>query len=133
MRIRRRLSVQDAIARHETIEDAESLASIDRPPEEDLPPAKVYHPGSPHVLALLAPASIFGVLARLGLLALTTYEGQSIFPLAYVQALGCLVMGFGLGLKSPLGRLYVISFATPAFRPEVSLQLRPSVHRADHG
>lgn len=125
--------MQDAIARHETIEDAESLASVDLPPEEGLPLAKVYHPGSPHVLALLAPASIFGVLARLGLLALTTYEGRSIFPLAYVQAIGCLIMGFGLGLKNPLGRLCVLSFAMPVFRlVYLSSQLRSSVHGADH-
>ncbi|KAF8341444.1 uncharacterized protein EI90DRAFT_3143730 [Cantharellus anzutake] len=36
---------------------------------------------------------MFGTLARLGLDALTSYEGQSVFPLAWVQATGCLVMG----------------------------------------
>jgi fluoride exporter len=100
-----RNSIGSALARHETIDDAESLASIDRPPEVHLQPSKVYHPFSLPVLALLAPASMFGVLARLGLLALMTYDGRSIFPLAYVQAGGCLIMGFGLGLKQSLGRL----------------------------
>ena len=61
-----------------------------------------------HVLALLIPSSTFGVLARLGLLALGTYDGNSIFPLIYVQAVGCLIMGFAVGLKEPLSRLYVL-------------------------
>ncbi|KII95132.1 hypothetical protein PLICRDRAFT_99062 [Plicaturopsis crispa FD-325 SS-3] len=52
------------------------------------------------------PASIFGVLARLGLLALTSYDGEAIFPLVYVQALGCFIMGAGLGLKEPIGNFY---------------------------
>ncbi|KIJ70027.1 hypothetical protein HYDPIDRAFT_171942 [Hydnomerulius pinastri MD-312] len=52
------------------------------------------------------PASIFGVLARLGLQALVTYSGESIFPLAYVQATGCFIMGIGLGMKTPFGRFY---------------------------
>lgn len=99
--------VGSALAHHEAVEDATSLASIDRPPsaQEGLPPSKIYHPLSLHVLALLMPASVFGVLARLGLQALVTYDGQSIFPLAYVQGMGCLIMGFGLGLKEPFGRL----------------------------
>ncbi|EGO01949.1 hypothetical protein SERLA73DRAFT_120601 [Serpula lacrymans var. lacrymans S7.3] len=52
------------------------------------------------------PASIFGVLARLGLQALVTYDGQSVFPLAYIQATGCFIMGVGLALKEPFGRFY---------------------------
>jgi len=80
--------------------------TIDYPPSiEGTTPSNVYHPLSVPVLALLMPASILGVLARLGLQALTTYDGRSIFPLAYVQATGCLVMGFGLALKEPFGRL----------------------------
>jgi fluoride exporter len=86
----------------------EDRPSIDNPPiTKDAPPSKVYHPFSPSVLALLMPASILGVLARLGLQALATYDGRSIYPLAYVQAVGCLVMGFGLALKEPFGRLLV--------------------------
>ncbi|KIK68076.1 hypothetical protein GYMLUDRAFT_36907 [Collybiopsis luxurians FD-317 M1] len=52
------------------------------------------------------PASIFGVLARVGLIALGTYEGQAIFPLAYVQGLGCFLMGYFLYLKEPMGKFY---------------------------
>jgi CrcB protein len=104
MPVHRQLSVRASLARHEHVEDAQSLASIDRPPEEELPLQQIYHPLSLHVLALLAPASILGLLARLGLLALTTYDGQSIFPLAYVQSVGCLLMGIGIGLKEPIGR-----------------------------
>jgi len=66
---------------------------------------KIYQPFSIPVVALLIPSSILGVLARLGLLAMTSYDGESIFPLAYVQALGCLIMGFGLRLKEPIGQL----------------------------
>ena len=66
-------------------------------------PPRVYHPFSPAVVALLMPASVFGVLARLGLQALGTYDGRSIFPLAYPQAVGCLVMGITLPLKDIIG------------------------------
>ena len=71
------------------------------------PPPKLFHPLSWEILALLMSASVFGVLARLGLDALTSYEGQSIFPLAYVQGVGCLVMGFCLALKVPISKWYV--------------------------
>lgn len=66
------------------------------------PPLQLFHPLHWEILALLMPASVFGVLARLGLSALTSYEGESIFPLAYVQSVGCLVMGFCLALKAPI-------------------------------
>ncbi|OCH92943.1 hypothetical protein OBBRIDRAFT_824445 [Obba rivulosa] len=103
-----RSDVGSALARHASISDAASLASIDRPPDEEdkLPKSKVYHPLSFPVLMLLAPASIFGVLARLGLQALVDYDGHSIFPLAWIQATGCLVMGFCLEFKEPLGQFY---------------------------
>lgn len=99
--------VGDVLAQREVIEEASSLASIDRPPSEldNIPAPKVYHPFSLPVLALLAPASIFGTLARLGLSALVTYDGQSIFSLAYAQTIGCFIMGFALELKEPLGDL----------------------------
>lgn len=110
----RRSDVGSIIAHHETIDHACSLASIDRPPSEaeELPPAKIYRPLSIHVLALLMPASILGVLARLGLEALTTYDGQAIFPLAYVQATGCFIMGIALRMKAPFGNLYAFPFFT---------------------
>ena len=103
----RRSDVGTVLARHSSVRDADSLASIDRPPseEEELPPSKIYKPLSFPVIALLMPASIFGVLARLGLQAITTYDGKEIFPLAWVQGIGCLIMGFALGLKEPIGQL----------------------------
>ena len=75
--------------------------------EEGIPLSKIYEPLSFPVIALLMAPAVFGVLARLGLVALATYNGESVFPLAYVQALGCLIMGFCLRLKEPLGQLYV--------------------------
>lgn len=99
--------VESALERHGSLSSAESLASIDRPPSREekvtAPAARVYHPFHPEVLALLAPAAVFGLLARLGLQALVKYDGESIFPLAYVQSIGCLIMGFTLRLKDPLG------------------------------
>ncbi|TFK23234.1 hypothetical protein FA15DRAFT_687942 [Coprinopsis marcescibilis] len=55
---------------------------------------------------VLTPASILGLLARLGLQALGSFDGQSVFPLLYVQGLGCFVMGICLRLKEPLGQFY---------------------------
>ena len=75
--------------------------------EEGIPLSKIYEPLSFPVIALLMAPAVFGVLARLGLVALATYNGESVFPLAYVQALGCLIMGICLRLKDPLGQLYV--------------------------
>lgn len=85
--------------------DARSVASIELPTSSMLPQAsaeKTYHPFSFAVIAPLMPASVFGVLARLGLDGLATYDGRSIFPLAYAQALGCLIMGICLPLKDPI-------------------------------
>ncbi|KAN0131423.1 CrcB-like domain containing protein [Lactarius tabidus] len=89
--------------------DARSLASTELPVTHADPPAitgKTYDPLSLAVIAPLMPASIFGVLARLGLEGLATYDGRSIFPLAYPQALGCLVMGICLPLKDPISSYY---------------------------
>lgn len=95
--------------------NAESLASINGPPSEsevergsiqgDFPPSKVYTAFSIPVLSSLAPASVLGALARLGLESITTYDGRAIFPLAWAQAAGCLIMGFALGLKDQIGGL----------------------------
>ncbi len=49
------------------------------------------------VLGLVALASIWGTLAREGLVALNTYDGQSVAPLVWAQAVGCLVMGLAVG------------------------------------
>jgi hypothetical protein len=95
------------LVHHQIGAEAKSLASIDRPPVGPDPitqaVSRVYHPFSPEVIALLMPASVFGVLARLGLQALGTYDGKSIFPLAYAQGLGCLIMGIALPLKDAIG------------------------------
>jgi fluoride exporter len=82
-----------------------SGANSHSPVEEKIQPrphVPTFHPLSPEVLILLMPAAVFGTLARLGLFALTTYPGESIFPLAYVQGVGCLIMGFCLELKEPI-------------------------------
>lgn len=68
-------------------------------------PPKTYHPLSLEVLLLLMPAAVFGTLARLGIDALVSYPGESIFPLAYVQGVGCLIMGFCLQLKGSISDL----------------------------
>lgn len=98
----------------EDLDGTQQAERIERPPsvEEGIRPSKVYQPLSFPVLVLLMPASVFGVLARLGIVALMTYGGDSVFPLAYVQALGCLVMGFAVRLKEPIGQLYVSIGAT---------------------
>jgi len=89
------------------VEDTYRAETIDRPPNEDqaIQTVKVYRPYDLPVLLILAPFSIFGVLARLGLVALASFDGASVFPLLYAQALGCLVMGIALSLKEPLGKL----------------------------
>lgn len=88
-------------------EDARSLAHISLPPSKEqlTEPTQVYSPFSPEIIALLMPGSVFGVLARLGLEALTNYDGAAIFPLAWVQAIGCFVMGFAVSLKGEIGDL----------------------------
>lgn len=88
--------------------DAKSLASIELPITHVVPSAsagKTYHPLSLAIIVPLMPASVFGVLARLGLQGLATYDGRSIFPLAYAQALGCFIMGICLPLKDPISSL----------------------------
>lgn len=42
----------------------------------------------------IALGSVWGTLLRLGLVGLNTYSGQSIQPLIWAQAVGCLVMGW---------------------------------------
>ncbi|RDB22475.1 Fluoride export protein 1 [Hypsizygus marmoreus] len=97
-------SLQEAQERDDTL----SVETVERPPSDisERQTSKPPNPLSIHVLALLIPASAFGLLARLGLDALATYDGNSIFPLAYAQAVGCLVMGFAVGLKEPFGNFY---------------------------
>lgn len=93
------------------IGDADDNATLQAETVERLPGGEegipLYGPLSFPVVVLLMPASVFGVLARLGLVALMSYDNHSVFPLAYAQAVGCLVMGFTLELKEPMGQLYV--------------------------
>jgi CrcB protein len=126
--------VGSVLARHQSVDDAQYLATIDRTPGRDvkLSTSKIYHPLSLPVLALLMPASMFGVLARLGLQALMTYAGQSIFSLAYVQATGCFIMGLGLGMKEPFGNLYVPPMVWVDIAHPHIMQLRAFIHRHDY-
>ncbi|KAF6762303.1 CrcB-like protein-domain-containing protein [Ephemerocybe angulata] len=100
--------LEDQAAEVVDAEETHRAETIDRPPDEDqdIRKSKVYKPYDLAVVLILAPASILGVLGRLGTSSLTTYDGSSVFALAYVQGIGCLVMGFGLSLKEPLGRYY---------------------------
>lgn len=89
--------------------EAEQLPS---PPGDPTPsagirsPSKHSHPFSPHVIALIAPFAMLGLLARLGLEALTgNYAGKSVFNLAWVQGMGCFIMGLAVGLREPISQL----------------------------
>jgi len=62
-------------------------------------------PTSFEALTLLIPGTILGLLARLGIWHLDNYPDAAIFSLAWVQALGCLVMGAALGQKITLTNL----------------------------
>ena len=65
---------------------------VSEPPEDrkELSPPGIL---SWEAIALLAPFGILGLLARLGITAIATYRNQAIFSLAWVQAVGCFVMG----------------------------------------
>jgi hypothetical protein len=58
-------------------------------------------------LSLLAFFSLWGLLTREGLVALNTYHGQSIQPLIWAQAIGCLVMGWAIANKGAVDRVCV--------------------------
>ncbi|SAM81463.1 uncharacterized protein UBRO_02946 [Ustilago bromivora] len=49
------------------------------------------------ILGLLTFAAIWGTLAREGLVALNTYDGESVASLVWAQAVGCLIMGLAIG------------------------------------
>ncbi|KAG8803341.1 hypothetical protein FRC16_006086 [Serendipita sp. 398] len=82
------------------------------PEEEPQARKELAPPGilSPEAIVLLAPFSIFGLLARLGIEAITTYSNQSVFTLAWVQAVGCLVMGIAQSQKT-----YIMAFYPPLY------------------
>lgn len=88
-------------AREEALEDtrfsddgSERSRPAEPPPSAAIrPPSKHAHPFSYHVLTLMAPFAMFGLLARLGLQALTNFDGEAVFPLAWVQGAGCFLWG----------------------------------------
>ncbi|TKY87403.1 hypothetical protein EX895_004080 [Sporisorium graminicola] len=49
------------------------------------------------ILGLLSLSAIWGTLAREGLVALNTYDGESVAPLVWAQSVGCLIMGLAIG------------------------------------
>lgn len=119
---------QAAASRH----DGSMWTSTSDPRTESYDPASpeplVYHAFSIHVLSFLMSFSVFGTLARLGIRALATYDGQSIFPLAWVQAVGCVIMGFTMGLREPITKLYVLETCTHSKLTQ-HFQLRSFVYR----
>ena len=94
-----------------------------------------FRPFSIHVLSLLMSSSVLGTLARLGIHALASYPGQSIFPLAWVQAVGCGIMGFTLAMREPITHLYASPscfgtlFRLKIYHYFAFTQLRSSVSR----
>lgn len=92
----------------------------DEPGAKDLEPSSTL-PGQPPtqfhrllrhlaILGLLAFAAIWGTLTRLGLVALNTYDGSSITPVIWAQAVGCLVMGWTIANKAALELWYPPAF-----------------------
>ncbi|KAF8607940.1 hypothetical protein BDV93DRAFT_467595 [Ceratobasidium sp. AG-I] len=74
------------------------------------PPSRTYHPFSWNVVSLLAFPAVLGVLARLGLQSLATYDGRTVFALAWVQGMGCFIMGLTVGKRE-----LITSFYPPLF------------------
>lgn len=63
-----------------------------------------------HNLAVYASLTIFsiaGAATRVGITALTTYDGQPVFGVLAAQAIGCAVMGFAVRNRQYLESLYV--------------------------
>ncbi|CAG7848520.1 SubName: Full=Uncharacterized protein {ECO:0000313/EMBL:CCA66575.1} [Serendipita indica DSM 11827] len=82
------------------------------PEEEPEERKELAPPGilSLEAIFLLAPFSIFGLLARLGIAALARYPNDAIFELAWVQAAGCLVMGIAQSQKA-----FIMTFYPPLY------------------
>jgi hypothetical protein len=74
-----------------------SEATSPPPVAATVPPSRSYHPLSWHVVALLALPSVLGVLARLGIRS----------ALAWVQGVGCFVMGLAVGKRDRITELCV--------------------------
>lgn len=58
------------------------------------------------ILGLLSFSSIWGVLAREGLIALNTYDGMSVSATIWPQAVGCLIIGYVVANRVLLERWY---------------------------
>ena len=56
--------------------------------------------------SLIIFASLWGLLAREGLVALNSYQGQSIASVIWAQGIGCLVMGWAISNKSSIESFY---------------------------
>ncbi|SPO39502.1 uncharacterized protein PSFLO_04983 [Pseudozyma flocculosa] len=80
----------------------EELVPAPAPPPPQREPLRFRIARHAGILSLLAFASIWGTLAREGLVALNTYDGQSIAPLIWAQSVGCLVMGWSIGNRKAL-------------------------------
>ncbi|KAJ2955684.1 hypothetical protein NQZ79_g8348 [Umbelopsis isabellina] len=59
------------------------------------------------IFAILIPVSILGMLIRLGLSLLESYAGAPVFALAYVQFIGCVIMGLVTDNKDYLLKKYL--------------------------
>lgn len=90
----------------EQIADGEGPKSGPRP----IPQLPRFHPHriARHLatVGLVVFAAIWGTLTREGLVALNTYSGQSIQPVIWAQAVGCLVMGWTVANKATLDSWY---------------------------
>lgn len=63
------------------------------PTKDEEPPPKLHRTlRFLAIIGLLINAAIWGTLTREGLIALNTYDGRSIQPVIWAQAVGCLVM-----------------------------------------
>ncbi|CED84298.1 Putative fluoride ion transporter CrcB [Phaffia rhodozyma] len=70
-----------------------------KPPSQPSPPLGFF---DVNTLSFFIIFSLFGTLARLGLNALFSYDGQSVFPLLWAQGVGCFIMGLILGRKEEI-------------------------------
>jgi fluoride ion exporter CrcB/FEX len=59
------------------------------------------------IFTALVPVSILGVLIRIGLNLLETYDGAPVFYLAYAQFIGCVIMGVVVKKKDYLIKRYL--------------------------
>lgn len=71
------------------------------PPEEEVTPLRF----TAHYASLVL-SSMKGCLIRLGLIALGTYDGRVIYPIAWSQGVGCGIMGLALARKNEIVQWY---------------------------